>query len=203
MSTRRAMRCCCGIAAILIGCGDDEPTTTVRGTGRPLAAAPKPAAPPAPSAVAAPAGAPTPPGAPPGAARPDDPLQTELGPFTYKPGRDPFQSYFDVTTEAPVTTKLEPLQKHDLAKLKIVAIATGTVQPAAIVLDPQGKTHLVRRGTLIGPPRGRVAQILTDRVVVEREFKDRQERVHKLRHQMRIRPDLEPEKGEGSEEAGP
>jgi Tfp pilus assembly protein PilP len=115
----------------------------------------------------------------------------ELGPFTYKPGRDPFQSYFDVTTEAPIITKLEPLQKHELSALKVIAIVTGTVQPAAMILDPGGKPWLVRRGTLIGPPRGRVSQILSDRVVVEREYKDRLERVHKLRHQLRIRPDEE------------
>jgi hypothetical protein len=43
----------------------------------------------------------------------------------------------------------------------------------------------------VGPPRGRVARILSDRVVVEREYKDRLERVHKLVHELKIRPDEE------------
>jgi Tfp pilus assembly protein PilP len=169
------------LALAAAACGDDEgPTTQVRGSGRPIA---RPPARPA----TAPAGAP---GAATGSA-PAASAPPETGPFVYKPGRDPFQSYFDITGETQEIAKLEPLQKHDLSKLKVIAIVTGTVQPAAMILDPTGKPFLVKRGALVGPPRGRVARILSDRVVVEREYKDRLERVHKLVHELKIRPDEE------------
>jgi Tfp pilus assembly protein PilP len=174
-----------GLLAALAGCGDDDegPITSVRGSGRPIkrAVAPKPAA------TAA---------APGTATAKEEPPTAEVGPFTYKPGRDPFQSYFDITGETQEVAKLEPLQKHDLSKLRVIAIVTGTVAPAAVINDPAGKPFLIKRGTLIGPPRGRVARILSDRVVVEREYKDRLERVHKLVHELKIRPEEE-EKREG------
>jgi Tfp pilus assembly protein PilP len=156
--------------------GDDEgETTTVRGSGRPIRKpVPKPAA--------------KAPGAP---GTPTEGAPVEVGSFTYKPGRDPFQSYFDITGEQLEVAKLEPLQRHELSKLKVTAIITGTVHPAAVILDPQGKPHTIRRGAYLGPPKGRVARILSDRVVVEREYKDRMERVHKLVHELKIRPDEE------------
>jgi Tfp pilus assembly protein PilP len=171
---------CAGLAGTVLACsGDDEgETTTVRGSGRPLRAK-------LPTKPKKPGDAKTP-----GKPGTDDLSITEVGPFTYKPGRDPFQSYFDITgPETAQTTPLEPLQKHDLSKFRLTAIVSGTVAPVAVVLDPNGKTFLVKRGTLIGPPRGRVAQILSDRVVVEREFKDRLERVHKLKSELRLRLD--------------
>jgi Tfp pilus assembly protein PilP len=171
----------CGLGGA--GCGDDdEETTTVRGTGKPIVkrGAAKPA-------VAKPAAG------KPGVAKAGDGAAkvTEGGPFTYKPGRDPFQSYFDITGEVQQTAPLEPLQKHDLSKFKVTAIITGTVQPAAVLLDPSGKSHMIKRGSLLGPPRGRVAQILSDRIVVEREFKDRLERIHKLKSELKLRLDPE------------
>ena len=164
---------------LVVACGDDEgETTTVRGSGRAIRK-------PIPKPTARGPGAPGAPGAP------GEGGGADLGSFTYKPGRDPFQSYFDITTEQLEVAKLEPLQRHELSKLKVTAIITGTVQPAAVVLDPAGKPHTIRRGTYLGPPKGRVARILSDRVVVEREYKDRMERVHTLVHELKIRPDEE------------
>jgi Tfp pilus assembly protein PilP len=162
---------------LVVACGgdDESETTTVRGTGRAIRKpVPKPTA-----------------RAPGVAGAPGEVPEADLGSFTYKPGRDPFQSYFDITSEQAEITRLEPLQRHELSKLKVAAIISGTVQPAAVVLDPAGKPHTIRRGTYLGPPKGRVARILSDRVVVEREYKDRMERVHKLVHELKIRPDEE------------
>lgn len=190
---RSVVRVLFGLGLIACGGGDDEETTTVRG-GRTGAKATKSSSASAPKSPASPAS----PGSPAAAVKAVDPLAsiklTEVGPFTYKPGRDPFQSYFDITGETQQTTTLEPLQKHDLAKFKLTAIITGTVQPAAVILDGSGRAHLIKRGTLLGPPRGRVAQILSDRVVVEREFKDRLERVHKLKSELRLRVEDEESK---------
>src|SRR5262245_47998332 len=98
MRRRNLTYCSLVACAFVAACGDAEPTTPIRGTGRPVVATPKPI-----------------PRVPGGTTPGKTEVATELGPFTYKPGRDPFQSYFDVTTEAPVVmTKLEPLQKHEL-----------------------------------------------------------------------------------------
>ena len=181
-----------GVSLLLAACGNDdggEETTTVRGSGRATSGSDKgpQATPRTPTATTAASGSPTASTSlPAGLAIP------EAGPFTYKPGRDPFQSYFDITGETGTpNVPLLPLQKHELAKFKLTAVITGTVQPAAVILDPMNKPHFIKRGTLLGPPRGRVAQILSDRIVVEREFKDRLERVHKLKSELRLRNDEE------------
>lgn len=190
----RAERTASTLLAVLVGltlalgaCGGDDEgeTTTVRGTGRKPTTTAKPKA--TPTATATPGK--TTPAATAGAGL----AIPEAGPFTYKPGRDPFQSYFDLTgeTTAAPSVPLTELQKHELSKFKLTAVVTGTVQPAAVILAPNGKAHFIKRGTLLGPPRGRVAQILSDRVVVEREFKDRLERIHKLKSELRLRADEE------------
>src|SRR5262245_6286318 len=95
-----------------------------------------------------------------------------LSQYSYNPvGKtDPFRPLLP----APPTKhlKLKPLQKFELSQLKLIAVVTGTGSPYAMVEDPKGKGHVVRRGDLIGKNWGRVVGISERKLVVREETYD-------------------------------
>lgn len=60
----------------------------------------------------------------------------------------------------------EPLCQWDLEQLSLTAVVTGDANPFAMLEDPQGRGHIVRRQTRVGRQGGKVSQILRDRLVV-------------------------------------
>ncbi len=95
--------------------------------------------------------------------------------YTYNPvgKRDPFRSPVDEigpVAPTPVTSCNEPLCAFDLEQLKLVAVVTGDANPLAMVEDPVGRGHIVRRNTRVGRQGGKVTQILRDSVTVTEVF---------------------------------
>ncbi|MFL5349442.1 MAG: pilus assembly protein PilP [Hyalangium sp.] len=92
--------------------------------------------------------------------------------YSYNPvgKRDPFRSPIDelshTRTDAQVQSCNEPLCAWDLDQLKLVAVVTGDANPIAMVEDPLGRGHIVRRNARMGKQGGRVTQILRDSVTV-------------------------------------
>jgi type IV pilus assembly protein PilP len=84
--------------------------------------------------------------------------------------RDPFRSPLEElrgTQKNQVETSCsEPLCAWDLDQLKLVAVVTGDANPVAMVEDPLGRGHIVRRNARMGRQGGRVTQILRDSVTV-------------------------------------
>jgi len=58
-----------------------------------------------------------------------------------------------------------PLQRFGLDAYRLKAVISGTSQPMAVVVDPEGNSHIVRRGDAIGPD-GRIARILARGLVI-------------------------------------
>ncbi|WP_194858636.1 pilus assembly protein PilP [Myxococcus sp. AB056] len=95
--------------------------------------------------------------------------------YTYNPvgKRDPFRSPIEdlgPVNANPVAACNEPLCSFDLDQLKLVAVVTGDASPVAMVEDPAGRGHIVRRNTRMGRQGGRVTQILRDSVTVTEVF---------------------------------
>ncbi len=93
--------------------------------------------------------------------------------YSYNPvgKRDPFRSPVDEiktdTTQSGVAQSCnEPLCQWDIDQLKLVAVVTGDANPLAMVEDPVGRGHIVRRNTRMGRQGGKVTQILRTEVVV-------------------------------------
>ncbi|MDC0709776.1 pilus assembly protein PilP [Stigmatella sp. ncwal1] len=92
--------------------------------------------------------------------------------YTYNPvgKRDPFRSPLEeldrTQQNVQVTACNEPLCAWDLDQLKLVAVVTGDANPIAMVEDPAGRGHIVRRNARMGRQGGRVTQILRDSVTV-------------------------------------
>jgi type IV pilus assembly protein PilP len=68
--------------------------------------------------------------------------------------RDPFRSYLDVfVAESRSTAKSQRevvLEDFSLDELKLVGIVTGVADARAMLVDPHGRGHVVRRGQFVG-----------------------------------------------------
>ncbi|QSQ13533.1 pilus assembly protein PilP [Myxococcus landrumensis] len=131
------------------------------------------APPPAPPVAAAPAPAPA---APAETAAAVEATAAPAYVYSYNPvgKRDPFRSPLEELNQSgqpnQVTTCTEPLCAFDLDQLKLVAVVTGDANPLAMVEDPQGRGHIVRRNTRVGRQGGKVTQILRDSMTVTEVF---------------------------------
>lgn len=100
------------------------------------------------------------------------PVDSSTVNYSYNPvgKRDPFRSPLEdlqrTTTATVATTCDQPLCQWDLDQLKLVAVVTGDANPIAMVEDPMGRGHVVRRNARMGRQGGRVTQILRDSVTV-------------------------------------
>ncbi|WP_224366861.1 pilus assembly protein PilP [Hyalangium versicolor] len=101
----------------------------------------------------------------------DAPVESSVN-YSYNPvgKRDPFRSPLEELgrsrNETQVQACNEPLCAWDIDQLKLVAVVTGDANPIAMVEDPLGRGHIVRRNARMGRQGGRVTQILRDSVTV-------------------------------------
>lgn len=89
--------------------------------------------------------------------------------------RDPFQPFLlikrPVDAEADLSAQT-PLQQYDTLQYKLSAIIVGYGQPMAMVLAPNGKSYVVRKGMKIGKSGGTVVQINKEALFVEEKYRD-------------------------------
>lgn len=92
--------------------------------------------------------------------------------YSYSPvgKRDPFRSPIEDLQRAKRNPAASPcneaLCQWDLDQLRLVAVVTGDSTPIAMVEDPMGRGHIVRRNAKMGRQGGKVTQILRDSVTV-------------------------------------
>lgn len=126
--------------------------------------------PPARPAAAPPAPAEKAPAAP-EAISPDDVIKAEEFRYVSAEKRDPFRPFI-VLARAPGEPPLPPLQRYEIAQLRLVGIVLGGDRSRAMVEDASGKGYVVSRGTRIGRRNGVVVRIEKDRLIVEEQYKD-------------------------------
>lgn len=83
--------------------------------------------------------------------------------------RDPF---FPPSSERKGGGPQNELRQVDLNEIHLVAIMTGLGAPQAMVVLPNGKTHIIQERDFIGRHNGRVHRISQNEVVVQEAFKD-------------------------------
>ncbi len=107
----------------------------------------------------------------------DVPPEPQPTVYEYDPTgrREPFESLIAeeeidlldvIATPDPELLK-SPLQKVELAQLKITGIILGSFGEYARILSPDGKSYTVNAGTLIGMHEGQVISITSNSVVVK------------------------------------
>jgi len=106
----------------------------------------------------------------------DDVKEKKVATYSYNPeGRpDPFKPLIETSWKkvgGVVKTKeaapLTALEKFSIDELKLAGIVTGNGKSVAMIEDTQGKYYPVSKGTLIGPQKGRVKEILADKIIIE------------------------------------
>ena len=92
--------------------------------------------------------------------------------FHYNPkGKlDPFKPLIREVKKDPKAKPrfgLTPLERLSLEQVKLVGIGSYENSRIAVITDPKGKSYILARGSMLGPNRGRVADILADQIIVE------------------------------------
>lgn len=136
-------------ALLLSGCGDDPPPPPA------AASVAAPQAPPPTPAVAAT----TKPGAKSGEPDPGPPPKVEIVEAELtesERSRDPFRSFVDVfKAEGQGVAKSQRevvLSQFSIDELKLIGIVTRAEPAKAMLVDPGGMGHVVRRGQFVGKP---------------------------------------------------
>jgi len=108
------------------------------------------------------------------------PAETKTAPpYKYNPAGkpDPFKPFIEqelAAKQRPEKAKplsIFPLQRAGIDEFKLVGISGDEKVRKAIVQDAKGKIYPLFIGTYIGLNNGRVAEILSDSVIVEEKFK--------------------------------
>jgi len=96
--------------------------------------------------------------------------QTQGTEYSFDPlsvKRDPFLPPPDIENEV-----LTEIQRFELGEMRLMAIMSGMGSPKALVMLPNGKSHIVQKGDAIGRYRGKVDQITASELRVREQFVD-------------------------------
>jgi type IV pilus assembly protein PilP len=90
--------------------------------------------------------------------------------YVYNPqGKpDPFQPFI---ASGPEVEGREPLEKYDLAQLRLTGIIWG-MNSMAMVEDPEGRGYVVKVGTSMGKNMGKVIEIQPTKLVILEQYVD-------------------------------
>lgn len=124
------------------------------------------------------------------------PAETKTAPpYRYNPAGkpDPFKPFIEqelaekqrLAKAKPLP--ISPLQRAGIDQFRLVGISGDEKVRKAIVQDARGKVYPLFIGTYIGLNNGRVAAILSDRVIVEEKLKARAGKTKANRIMMKLR----------------
>ena len=86
--------------------------------------------------------------------------------------RDPFRSFRFVDNEGPDITEFGPLGDFELGQLELSAVIWDANNPRALILDPGGRSYIVREGSQIGKNSGQVIHIGDNLVLVKETYEN-------------------------------
>lgn len=86
--------------------------------------------------------------------------------------RDPFRSFRFVDDEAPEKKEFGPLGEFEIGQLELSAVIWDATNPRALVLDPGGRSYIIREGSQIGKNNGQVIHIGDNLVLVKETYEN-------------------------------
>jgi type IV pilus assembly protein PilP len=135
---------------LLAGCNSDQPAPT---------------APPPPTAVAKP---PVQAVAPP-AQEATQPAEELKYVYDAQGRRDPF---VPITGKRVASFSDNPLESFDLLQFQLKGLIIGMGEPKAVVIAPDGKSYILKKGLRIGKSKGVIRDINRERILVEERYQD-------------------------------
>jgi type IV pilus assembly protein PilP len=85
--------------------------------------------------------------------------------------RDPFRSIRFVD-DGPEDKDFGPLGDFELGQLELQAVIWDATNPRALILDPGGRSYIIREGSAIGKNNGQVIHIGDNLVLVKETYED-------------------------------
>lgn len=101
--------------------------------------------------------------------------------FDFSGKKDPFKPAIAekvATAKVPALQGL-PIHSFDVSQFKLIGIVTGAKENQAMVVDPNGKGYVIKKGMTIGKNDGRVTAVNINGVDVVEQFRDDSGRVRK------------------------
>ncbi len=94
--------------------------------------------------------------------------------YSYDPRnkRDPFRSYRFMREESGSEKSFGPLGDFELGQLELSAVIWDATNPRALILDPGGRSYIVREGSQIGKNSGQVIHIGDNLVLVKETYEN-------------------------------
>ncbi|MFA5585822.1 MAG: pilus assembly protein PilP [Saccharofermentanales bacterium] len=95
--------------------------------------------------------------------------------YSYDPlgRRDPFAPLLVVRPPTFASTEPQtPLQSFELGQLRLIAIIVGKGPASAMVMAPDGKGYILKKGIKVGKNSGKVIDINPEAVLVEENYLD-------------------------------
>lgn len=86
--------------------------------------------------------------------------------------RDPFRSYRSVEDDSGSERAVGPLGDFELGQLELSAVIWDATNPRALILDPGGRSYIVREGAQIGKNNGQVIHIGDNLVLVKETYEN-------------------------------
>jgi len=79
--------------------------------------------------------------------------------------RDPFKVPI-LRSTSKEDNDISPLEKYNLAQFQLRAILKGIGKSRALFEDPEGKTHILTEGDVLGREKARISRIVNQEVIV-------------------------------------
>ena len=86
--------------------------------------------------------------------------------------RDPFRSYRFANVSDDTEKNFGPLGDFELGQLELSAVIWDAGNPRALILDPGGRSYIVREGAQIGKNSGQVIHIGDNLVLVKETYEN-------------------------------
>lgn len=86
--------------------------------------------------------------------------------------RNPFQSYIIPHTATKDDRVLGPLECCELSLFRLMAVISGIDRPRALIMAPDGKKHITKKGDIMGLRGGKITKIYKNKIVIEEKFRD-------------------------------
>lgn len=151
------------LMVVLPGCDENKPA------GQPAAPAAKAPASPAPSPV----------------------VQVEAPPepkFVYQVEgrRDPFLPLLALAGKSENIEFANPLEAYDLVQYQIKGVIIGFGEPRAMIIAPDGKSYILKKGLRIGKSNGVILEISREKILVEERYQDLTGMTHKNIQEIKV-----------------
>jgi type IV pilus assembly protein PilP len=95
--------------------------------------------------------------------------------FRYEPTgkRDPFKSLLDLQSKKKDYSKLPPIQQLDIKQIKITGVVMDEIEgPRAMIKAPNGRSFVVKKGTIIGRNEGEIIEVSLEGIRVVEKYID-------------------------------